>query len=504
MKSFSSHISEQNVFIVLAVFVTLLLFIVSMDSYTQDLIRKCDSTYFYMCGKAWMNGLIPYVDFSDSKGPLLWLIYGIGYLLSPHSMVGVYWMSCLWYTATLYILYKTACVFLDARYGMIVAALMMVSFFFPVVHKEVRAEDYSQLFIALSMYVATQVFYAATEVRRVFFLLGVSFAGTLLIKYNIAVVIGFISLVVFIEIIKEKHSWTNAILYFIFGFVAITFPFAAYFLSTGTFIDFVTEYFYKTFLMSRNVPSVYFSAKVVDVFTSYKLLMLIPSIASVIAFALSTHRKRWLYPVVFLFAFCICSMGNNMSIYYYQVLSWFWFPGLVALFQALGTRRWLLMVHDHTTASITVIGLAVIILSFLSSFRRESFFLDDNACRQNYHRVAYMMSRLNHPRVLYYKTPNTGYDIPAEGLPVCKYWAMQIGAGPEVYANQDRSLNNRLADFVIIDRNNKEAAKRLITLGYYDCSALNMGDYQAVYSKEEPVLPPSDYHYSNWDVLVKK
>ena len=29
-----------------------------------------------------MNGMVPYVDFTDSKGPSLWLIYGIGYLLS--------------------------------------------------------------------------------------------------------------------------------------------------------------------------------------------------------------------------------------------------------------------------------------------------------------------------------------------------------------------------------------------------------------------------------------
>ena len=33
-----------------------------------------------------MNGLTPYVDFTDSKGPLLWLIYGIGYLRAPATM----------------------------------------------------------------------------------------------------------------------------------------------------------------------------------------------------------------------------------------------------------------------------------------------------------------------------------------------------------------------------------------------------------------------------------
>ena len=45
-----------------------------------------DSAWFFMCGKAVMNGLTPYVDFTDSKGPLLWLIYGIGYLRAPATM----------------------------------------------------------------------------------------------------------------------------------------------------------------------------------------------------------------------------------------------------------------------------------------------------------------------------------------------------------------------------------------------------------------------------------
>jgi len=34
---------------------------------------------------------VPYVDFIDSKGPLLWLIYGVGYVITPHSFIGEAW-----------------------------------------------------------------------------------------------------------------------------------------------------------------------------------------------------------------------------------------------------------------------------------------------------------------------------------------------------------------------------------------------------------------------------
>lgn len=53
----------------------------NIDSYLYAQIGQFDSAAFFMCGKAMMNGLVPYADFADSKGVLLWFIYGLGYLL---------------------------------------------------------------------------------------------------------------------------------------------------------------------------------------------------------------------------------------------------------------------------------------------------------------------------------------------------------------------------------------------------------------------------------------
>ena len=65
---------DKTVLFVSAAFAVVLLFIISPDSYTHDLYGRHDSAWFFMCGKAWMEGLTPYVDFADSKGPVLWLI----------------------------------------------------------------------------------------------------------------------------------------------------------------------------------------------------------------------------------------------------------------------------------------------------------------------------------------------------------------------------------------------------------------------------------------------
>ena len=135
--------SNRWALLAIGVFAIVALLLVSWDSYLYDLWQHHDVIWFYLCGKAWMNGMTPYVDFADSKGPLLWLIYGIGYLISPHDYTGMYWLSCVLYTFIFYQCYKCARLFVhDARLALV--AVLISAFFFlsGLTHIEVRAEDY--------------------------------------------------------------------------------------------------------------------------------------------------------------------------------------------------------------------------------------------------------------------------------------------------------------------------------------------------------------------------
>ena len=100
-------------------FSVLTLLFASPDSYLYDLWLREDSAWFFVNGKAWMNGMEPYVDFADSKGPLLFLIYGIGYLLSPYNYLGIFWLSCIVYTICFFLTYKPARIFIDHRHALL-------------------------------------------------------------------------------------------------------------------------------------------------------------------------------------------------------------------------------------------------------------------------------------------------------------------------------------------------------------------------------------------------
>lgn len=112
-----------------------------------------DSNAFFLCGKGMMEGLTPYVDFSDSKGPLLWLIFGMGYLISPHNYWGVYLFEVLFSFATLCTAYKTLRMWLNSNISMVSTLLCGVILYYFGFHEETASETFCMPFLMISIYI---------------------------------------------------------------------------------------------------------------------------------------------------------------------------------------------------------------------------------------------------------------------------------------------------------------------------------------------------------------
>ena len=107
--------TRQWMFFFLMSFV--LLFFLSPDSYVRQVFGRLDSAMFFTQGHAWLKGMVPYVDFTDSKGPLLLAIYALGAWLSPTTYHGVFWISVIVYTLIFFFLYHAARLLLDDHDG---------------------------------------------------------------------------------------------------------------------------------------------------------------------------------------------------------------------------------------------------------------------------------------------------------------------------------------------------------------------------------------------------
>jgi len=84
----------------------LLLLICSRSSFLYPCNDWNDANSYFTMGKGMMNGQIIYRDLYDQKGPYLYLVYGIAYLLCHDSFAGVFVFEIIAITAFLYSCHK--------------------------------------------------------------------------------------------------------------------------------------------------------------------------------------------------------------------------------------------------------------------------------------------------------------------------------------------------------------------------------------------------------------
>ena len=96
-----------------AAMAALLLLLCSKSSPVFPLNDWMDANAFFTIGKAMMNGIVLYRDVFDQKGPLLFFVYGIAWLLDHDGFLGAFLIEIICFAAFLYYGYKTVCLFAD-------------------------------------------------------------------------------------------------------------------------------------------------------------------------------------------------------------------------------------------------------------------------------------------------------------------------------------------------------------------------------------------------------
>lgn len=143
---------KYGILVLLLIFVVLSQMVFNIDSYLYANNGHYDSAIFFFCGKSLMNGYVPYVDYTDSKGLLLWIIYGIGFLIHNYSYIGVFWIACLFFWGTFWIGYKTARLYLDKPDALLASLSMAIPYWYWNFYTEGRAEYFCIPFIAYVLY----------------------------------------------------------------------------------------------------------------------------------------------------------------------------------------------------------------------------------------------------------------------------------------------------------------------------------------------------------------
>lgn len=465
---------DLRIFLLLTLWATAILMLMSPDSPLHGDWNHWDSAWFFMGGKAMMNGLRPYVDFADSKGPLLWLIYGIGYLLSPHSYFGVYVLTCLLYGGIFYYNFKTARLFLkDNRRSLMVAVLMAFPYYLFWFHYLVRAEDFATLPVAASMYYLFHLLYNREEapytVRRTGLVLGASFMALILIKYSIAAMQGSMIVAALWFYAREQRKFWEPVKWLSIGAVAVALPFLIYLLTMDSLTAFFQEYILNTF-RTLDYSGGHKESYLQELNSSltnperFTLLVIIIIGWKLLSTQLTCYRY---VPLLTGIAFYCVATKHHIDYY----------DGACTIF-AIYLLIGLLNVAKQPLRTIHLVLALLAIISWGvfdnvrdgSDLRKVGRWIDEDV-KDAYYKMNDIISEIHQPRIMYLFCGEVGLGLKADALPAGKYWTYQYGSTPQMEMEHVELLKSRKADFIIVSNENTEGriADFIKSLGYVNC-----------------------------------
>ena len=221
--------------------------VASKNSFLYPFNDWVDANAFFTVGKSMMHGIVPYRDLFEQKGPFLYLIYGIGSLISFKSFIGIFILEVLFWTVALIYLYKILKLFLSTRVSLLILPIFMslIVTTRAFTHGG-SAEEFCVPFFFITLYYFIKHFKVKELTKKEMLLNGVIAGFILLIKYTL---LGFwfgFTLAIFIDYIMQK-DYKKAIIYPLVLLLGMFIPFTIfiiYFAINHAVGDFFYNYFW--------------------------------------------------------------------------------------------------------------------------------------------------------------------------------------------------------------------------------------------------------------------
>ena len=321
-----------------------LLSIGSMCSYLYPYQNRVDQNCFFTVGKGMMTGLVPYRDLFEQKGPLLYFLHGLAYLISPDSFIGVFGLEVASMTLWFVYLYKLARLYTTPRPAMLlVSAAGVLTVVANCFLRGDNAEEFCLPLLTIGLY-HLLLFARRNDGRMapgLLFLNGLLAGCVLWIKYSmLGFWIAWIGMVFLSVWNRRPHrEAARALCLFAAGGVAATLPWILYFGWHHAIGDWFYTYFYTNiFLYAKETGYLgrclqYLCFAVMN--TALDPLMMV-LIALGLWHFLRGERFALLFPFVALYAGCY--VGGVFYDYYLLIFTPYCLFGLLFLWGRYGER----------------------------------------------------------------------------------------------------------------------------------------------------------------------
>lgn len=405
-----------------------------------------------------MEGMTPYVDFTDSKGPLLWIIYGVGYLISGQDYIGVWILEVLYYSVVSYFAYRIAILLLnEKRWAFLTAALVRIPMLCWL-DDDIHAEQWCLLSLMYLLYNLTCSCLNGNNKlsTKSAIWCGVAVGIAVFIKWSVG--LAYMILLCIIPLCGVFGSRSRSLVVItlktylleMLGVFSVCLVVSLLMLSLGGLYGMFDEYFFATYGTIQGGTKSYQMSLLSEWCLTAKHLIFSPRCWALIFVACTLplfrkHRKKvWL---IFISGVVLIMFFNIHDMRYYQMA----LASYAVFFFVFIAQIATLYYGKLTSRSFGIIMCAVIFFEiYHCALMNRNMMLKFPAYPDIMAIEESISNESDNPTILCYRCNYSGIGISSRVSPSTLYWSNQAGANQDMLNHQDSVLMKRKADVVTV------------------------------------------------------
>lgn len=309
MKVFLIKNKKSIIKLSICVFLALILSLLSpLNPFAQKTMGT-DSWVFQYNGLSIINGLVPYVDFFDHKGVIIYLINALGLVINKN--IGVWFIEFILLFIVVFFTNKTLELFKiedKIKYFNLLVILFFLSFSFEGGN---LTEEYALPCLIISQFIFFKYLLNKNIKNIEIIFIGVFFAVVCLLRINMIGLWGIYILIILIKLLKEKE-YTKLFKYielFLIGMLIICLPITIYLILNDAFVNFINDYI----IFNLKYSSVTFASKYISFIYFLKLPIVLFSFVFNIILLFFNKGDRKILLIGNLLSLIINLMSMSMS-----------------------------------------------------------------------------------------------------------------------------------------------------------------------------------------------
>jgi hypothetical protein len=446
--------------------------ICSKSSFLYPLNDWVDSNCFFTVGKSMFNGLVVYRDLWEQKGPLLYFLHGIAWLISHNTFFGVYLLEITAAFFFLYYSYKTMRLYCEKTCIVLIPVVACIVYSSTTFGPGDSAEELCLPLFAYGIWLVLRALEQNMDLSDAeCWSVGVTAGCVFWTKFTL---VGFyigwfiVPACLLLKNRRFKKLW-RMILEIAGGVLLATLPFVVYFGVNHAIRDWLEVYLYDNLFLyqtgTQGSTTLRLISNLVEGAKSVKSNFVMGMLTALLGciWVVLTQKKKTAAQLVcmlsgsFVFAF----IGGRRYTYYALALAVYVPFGLIWIFQILAQENGLRRLIRNRGLQAAVLALSV----------GAAFYLTPNRYLMQYekqdmpqYQFAEIIRQKENATLLNYGFLDGGFYTVAEIVPNCKaFCALNIPLA-EMNEMQQYYVENGLCDFIV-------TRSRELDLENYECVA---------------------------------